>query len=186
MTALGGSDIKLHKVPLPPPPVLSQLLQEFFPVEGVDTDSIKELQGYDDLNCYVRARVARSGWGELVFKVINRQDSLDPELWDGITSEMRYLHSQGFRCPYPISSRAGTDVVELRRSWLLSGVPDRRQRSSQRRDPLHLGVLLEYIPGTPLSAIKMTPQLMYATGAYVGRMDQALQVGSLNSGISRL
>ena len=166
----------MHKAPLPPPLVLSQLLREFFPVEGVDTDSIKELKGYDDLNCYVRATVAKSGLGELVFKVINREDSLSPGLWDGITSEMRYLRRHGFRCPHPISSRAGRDVVELRRSWLISGIPDVRQRSSQRKDPLYLGVLLEYIPGTPLSEIETTPQLMYATGAYVGRMNRALQV----------
>ena len=61
----------VYRAPLPPPPVLSQLLQELFPVEGVDTDSIKELEGYDDINCYVRTRTS-----ELIFKIINRQRRL--------------------------------------------------------------------------------------------------------------
>ncbi|KAL6108075.1 hykk [Pungitius sinensis] len=119
---------------------------------------IRSLPSYDDQNLYVSCVEG----GEYVLKIMNSADSKNPSMIEVQTYAMSVLHQNGLPAQTALPNAAG-QLMSLEEIDCGHGVQK------------YLVRLLTYLPGTTISKVPLTPQLLYETGKMAARMDQILQ-----------
>uniref|UniRef100_A0AAQ4NRG0 Hydroxylysine kinase n=1 Tax=Gasterosteus aculeatus aculeatus TaxID=481459 RepID=A0AAQ4NRG0_GASAC len=119
---------------------------------------IRPLPSYDDQNFYVSCMEG----GEYVLKIMNSEDSKNPSMIEVQTYAMSVLHQNGLPAQTALRNAAG-QLMSLEEMDCGNGVRK------------YLVRLLTYLPGTTISKVPLTPQLLYETGKMAARMDQILQ-----------
>ncbi|XP_068599779.1 hydroxylysine kinase-like [Brachionichthys hirsutus] len=119
---------------------------------------IHSLPAYEDQNFYVAA----SEGGEYVLKILNSQDSKNPALIDVQTSAMSFLHQNGFPTQSALPNITGHFMTQ-------------EDKDCGYGCQKYLVRLFTYLPGTLISKVPLTPQLLYETGKMAAKMDRTLQ-----------
>ncbi|XP_034737491.1 hydroxylysine kinase [Etheostoma cragini] len=136
----------------------SQLFEIMERVFRLTPSEIRSLPSYDDQNVYV---VAIEG-GEYVLKIMNSEDSKNTALIEMQNYAMTVLHQHGLPAQTPLPTASG-QLMSLEEVDCGYGCQK------------YLVRLLTYLPGTTISKVPLTPQLLYETGKMAARMDQILQ-----------
>ncbi|XP_071794150.1 uncharacterized protein [Asterias amurensis] len=79
----------------------------FTKLYGWTIDVIKELQGYDDRNFYIKSSNEPSENNEFVLKIVNSRDSSNFDLMQAQTNVLLYLSKCGIVCPTPVKNLSG-------------------------------------------------------------------------------
>ncbi|XP_054459174.1 hydroxylysine kinase [Anoplopoma fimbria] len=119
---------------------------------------IRSLPSYDDQNLYV----ASIDGGEYILKIMNSEDSKNTSLIEIQTYAMSVLHQNGLPSQTALPNASGK-LMSLEEIDCGNGCQKYMVR------------LLSYLPGTTISKVPLTPQLLYETGKMAARMDQILQ-----------
>ncbi|GAA6219798.1 hydroxylysine kinase-like isoform X1 [Lates japonicus] len=134
---------------------VSELLKRLF---RLTASEIRSLPSYDDQNFHV---VPVEG-GEYVLKIMNAEDSKNPALIEVQTHAMSFLYQNGLPAQTAMPTASGQ---------LMSLEEIDCGNDCQK----YLVRLLTYLPGTTISKVPLTPQLLYETGKTAARMDLILQ-----------
>uniref|UniRef100_A0ABM5EZ34 Hydroxylysine kinase n=1 Tax=Pogona vitticeps TaxID=103695 RepID=A0ABM5EZ34_9SAUR len=137
----------------------AELVERVF---GLKVSKLKPLPSYDDQNFHVR--VAESeGKGEnaeeYVLKIINCEDSRNPELIEVQTQIMMFLNKEGFPVPTPRFTKEGA-LMFLESVETPSGTKAYMVR------------LLSYLPGQTVATVPVSPRLLYEIGQLAARLDK--------------
>uniref|UniRef100_A0A667WRU3 Hydroxylysine kinase n=1 Tax=Myripristis murdjan TaxID=586833 RepID=A0A667WRU3_9TELE len=127
----------------------SEIVKRLF---GMTPSLLCPLPSYDDQNFYV---LTVEG-GKYILKVMNSVDSKNPTLLEVQTHTMAFLHQQGL----PVQT-----YLTLSPLWADCGFGCQK----------YLVRLLSYLPGTTISKVLVSPQLLYEVGKMAARMDKILQ-----------
>ncbi|KAM7387955.1 hypothetical protein PAMP_024159 [Pampus punctatissimus] len=119
---------------------------------------IRSLPSYDDLNFYV----ATIEGDEYVLKIMNSEDSKNADLIEVQTYAMSFLHKNGLPAQTALPTTTG-QLMSLEELDCGYGCQK------------YLVRLLTYLPGTTISKVPVTPQLLYKTGKTAARMDKILE-----------
>ncbi|XP_063351649.1 hydroxylysine kinase [Pelmatolapia mariae] len=119
---------------------------------------IQSLPSYDDQNFYV----APSEGGEYILKIMNSEDSKNTLLIEVQTYTMSFLQQNGIPAQTALPNTSG-ELMSLEEIDCGFG--------SQK----YLVRLLTYLPGTTISKVPLTPQLLYETGKTAAKMDTVLK-----------
>uniref|UniRef100_A0A4W6D8Z1 Hydroxylysine kinase n=1 Tax=Lates calcarifer TaxID=8187 RepID=A0A4W6D8Z1_LATCA len=134
---------------------VSEVLKRLF---RVTASEIRSLPSYDDQNFHV---VPVDG-GEYVLKIMNAEDSKNPALIEVQTHAMSFLYQNGLPAQTAMPTASG-QLMSLEEIDCGYGCQK------------YLVRLLTYLPGTTISKVPLTPQLLYETGKTAARMDLILQ-----------
>ncbi|XP_030228673.1 hydroxylysine kinase isoform X2 [Gadus morhua] len=134
----------------------AQVLELVQRLYGLERSTVRPLPSYDDQNFHV---VAPGGGGEYVLKVMNSADSTNPTMIDVQTRAMSFLQEHGIPAQTAVRNAAG-ELMNLEEIDCGFGC----QKFMVR--------LLTYLPGTTISTVPYTPQLLYDVGKMAARMDQ--------------
>ncbi|XP_026200638.1 hydroxylysine kinase-like [Anabas testudineus] len=134
---------------------VSDMVKRLF---GLTPSEIRSLPSYDDQNFYM----APIEGGEYVVKIMNSEDSKNPALIEVQTYAMSFLHQNGLPAQTALPTTSG-QLISLEELDCGYG--------SQK----YLVRLLTYLPGTTISKVPLTPQLLYETGKTAARMDKILE-----------
>ncbi|XP_065888642.1 hydroxylysine kinase-like isoform X2 [Dysidea avara] len=146
---------------------VAQVIQTSYPVTNIIPDSIWLLDGYDDRNYYLKGSPAgQKVTKEYVFKVMTEND---PNYFDAITKLMYFITKEGFKVPLPVQPLNCKDAIFLKKSFLV------QKELQDQDDTTYGGLLLNYLPGRPLSEVDRSPRLLYSIGASVGKLSTMLQ-----------
>ncbi|XP_049910391.1 hydroxylysine kinase-like [Epinephelus moara] len=118
---------------------------------------IRSLPSYDDQNFHV---VSAEG-GEYVLKIMNSEDSKNYVLIEMQTYAMSVLHENGLPAQTVVPTTSG-QLMSLEETDCGCG-PQK-----------YLVRLMTYLPGTTVSKVPLTPQLLYEIGKTAARMDKIL------------
>ncbi|KAJ3599647.1 hypothetical protein NHX12_033603 [Muraenolepis orangiensis] len=136
---------------------VSQVVQRLY---GLEVSTVRPLPSYDDQNFYVDAPNG-SGGGEYLLKVLNSADSQNINLVDVQTKAMLFLFQHGIPAQTAVPTTAG-DLMALEEIDCGYG----RQK--------YLVRLLTFLPGTTISKVPVSPQMLYEVGKIAARMDTVL------------
>ncbi|XP_069558302.1 hydroxylysine kinase [Brachyistius frenatus] len=134
---------------------VSEMVKRLF---RLTLSEIHSLPSYDDQNFYV----ASTEGGEYVLKIMNSEDSKNLGLIEVQTYAMSYLHQNGLPAQTAVPSSSG-QLMSLEEMDCGYGCQK------------YLVRLLTYLPGTTISKVPLTPQLLYETGKTAARMDKILE-----------
>ena len=166
-------------MPVTKPPPLSvstvaALVTKYFPFSKVEGGTVRELVSYDDRNYYFSGILEGDATAvqHFVFKVNCAE--MTSYLVDGLNAIMSHVHSRGLSCSLPLCSRQGSQTVVLPHGDLLELTPE--QSNVGQNDSVFCIRVLAYISGECAVTVKMTPDLFFDIGAFVGNLDLALAV----------
>ncbi|XP_029356265.1 hydroxylysine kinase [Echeneis naucrates] len=137
---------------------LSQACEVTQRLFGLSLSEIRSLPSYDDQNFFV----ASADGGKYILKIMNSEDSKNPKLVEMQTYTMTFLRQKGFP----------TQVVQPTTSGQLQSLEETDCGNGPQK---YLVRLLTYLPGTTLSKVPLTPQLLYEAGKMAAMMDKTLQ-----------
>lgn len=163
-----------------PPPLSVQTVVhhviKYFPFRRVEEDSVKELVSYDDRNYCFRGILegTTTGVQSFVFKVNHAEMTSD--LVEGLNAIMNHVHSRGISCPVPLCSRQGSQTVALPHTDLLTW---EMPPNVNQNENMFCARVLTYINGDCAVSVRMTPNLLYDIGAFVGNLDHVLSVSRI-------
>ncbi|XP_019359950.1 PREDICTED: hydroxylysine kinase isoform X1 [Gavialis gangeticus] len=133
-------------------------------VFGLKVSEIRALPSYDDQNFHVRV-TRKEGIedcaDDYVLKIINSEDSQNPELIEVQTRIMIFLNAEGFPSAVPHLTKDG-NIMSLESI----GTGSLTKKYMVR--------LLTYLPGTPLAKCPTNPQILYEIGKLAARLDRVL------------
>ncbi|XP_039985079.1 hydroxylysine kinase isoform X2 [Xiphias gladius] len=144
-----------HVKPNFSPSQVSEMVERLF---GRTPSEIRSLPSYDDQNFHVAA----AGGGEYVLKIMNSADSGSPVLIELQTCAMSFLNRSGLPAQTALPTTSG-QLMSLEEIDCGYGCQK------------YLVRLLTYLPGTTISKVSYTPQLLYETGKTAATMDKILQ-----------
>ncbi|XP_053286961.1 hydroxylysine kinase [Pleuronectes platessa] len=144
-----------HSKPCLSEPQASELVQRLF---SLTPSVVRPLPSYDDQNFYM----ATAEGGEYVLKVMNSEDSKNPNMIEVQTYAMSFLQQNGIPAQTALPTAPGK-LMSLEEIDFGNGC----QRFMVR--------LLTYLPGTTVSKLHLTPQLLYEIGSTAARMDKILK-----------
>uniref|UniRef100_A0A3Q3WQW9 Hydroxylysine kinase n=1 Tax=Mola mola TaxID=94237 RepID=A0A3Q3WQW9_MOLML len=124
---------------------------------SLEPSEIRSLPSYNDQNFYVAAIEG----GEYILKILNSEDSKNPAMIEVQTYAMSFLHQNGL----PAQTKMIRSLVIL-----LLPLTDCGYGCQS-----YLVRLLTYMPGTMISKVPLTPELLYETGKTAAKMDKILQ-----------
>uniref|UniRef100_A0A667WRT9 Hydroxylysine kinase n=1 Tax=Myripristis murdjan TaxID=586833 RepID=A0A667WRT9_9TELE len=133
----------------------SEIVKRLF---GMTPSLLCPLPSYDDQNFYV---LTVEG-GKYILKVMNSVDSKNPTLLEVQTHTMAFLHQQGLPVQTALTTTTG-QLMSLEEIDCGFGCQK------------YLVRLLSYLPGTTISKVLVSPQLLYEVGKMAARMDKILQ-----------
>ncbi|XP_068176177.1 hydroxylysine kinase-like [Antennarius striatus] len=136
----------------------SQVVELMKRLYRLTPSEMNSLPSYCDQNFYVMT----SEGDEYVLKIMNSDDSKNPTLIDVQTSLMSFLHQNKFPTPTALPTISG-QLMSLEEKDCGYGCKK------------YLVRLLTYLPGTLISKVPLTPQLLYETGKMAAKMDEILQ-----------
>lgn len=125
---------------------------------GLTPSLLRQLPSYDDQNYYV-STVEGS---EYVLKIMNSVHSKNATLLEVQTHTMTFLHQHGLPAQTALPTTTG-QLMSLEEIDCGSGCQK------------YLVRLLTYLPGTTISKVPVSPQLLYEVGKMAARMDKILQ-----------
>ncbi|CAK6958179.1 hydroxylysine kinase isoform X2 [Scomber scombrus] len=134
---------------------VSEMVKKLF---NLTPSEIRSLPSYDDQNFYV----APVEGGEYVLKIMNSEDSKNPTLIEVQTYAMSFLHQNRLPAQTAVPTTTG-QLMSLEEIDCGYGCQK------------YLVRLLTYLPGTTISKVPLSPQLLYETGKTAARMDKILQ-----------
>ncbi|XP_028259858.1 hydroxylysine kinase-like [Parambassis ranga] len=134
---------------------VSEMVKRLF---RLTPSQIRSLPSYDDQNFYVAAAEG----GEFVLKVMNSEDSKNPTIFEVQTFAMSILHRNGLPAQTALPNISG-ELMSLEEIDCGYGCQK------------YLVRLLTYLPGTTISNVPLTSELLFETGQTAARMDQILQ-----------
>ncbi|KAJ8374262.1 hypothetical protein SKAU_G00048420 [Synaphobranchus kaupii] len=132
----------------------SQLIGRLF---GLTVTKIRPLPSYDDQNFHV----GDSEGGEYVLKIMNSVCSQNMDLIEVQTHAMAWLHQNGLPAQTALPKLTGTKM----------SLEDIDCGSGSQK---YLVRLLTYLPGTTISKIACSPQMLYQVGRMAATMDTIL------------
>ncbi|KAJ8374260.1 hypothetical protein SKAU_G00048400 [Synaphobranchus kaupii] len=132
----------------------SQLIGRLF---GLTVTKIRPLPSYDDQNFHV----GDSEGGEYVLKIMNSVCSQNMGLIEVQTHAMAWLHQNGLPAQTALPKLTGTKM----------SLEDIDCGSGSQK---YLVRLLTYLPGTTISKIACSPQMLYQVGRMAATMDTIL------------
>ncbi|XP_044306568.1 hydroxylysine kinase isoform X1 [Varanus komodoensis] len=138
-----------------------ELVERIF---GLKVSEIKPLPSYDDENFYVRvSKLEEKGEvaEEFVLKIINCEDSRNPELIEVQTRIMMFLRDEGFPVAAPHFTKDGEIM------FLESIDADSAPRAYMVR-------LLSFLPGQTVATLPIDPSVLYEIGQLAARLDKTL------------
>uniref|UniRef100_A0A3Q3WQT3 Hydroxylysine kinase n=1 Tax=Mola mola TaxID=94237 RepID=A0A3Q3WQT3_MOLML len=135
--------------------LVAEIVKRLFSFEPSE---IRSLPSYDDQNFYVAAMEG----GEYVLKIMNSEDSKNPAMIEVQSYVMSFLHQNGLPAQTPLPNTSGQ---------LMS----REEADCGYGCQSYLVRLLTYMPGTTISKVPLTPELLYETGKTAAKMDKILQ-----------
>lgn len=165
-----------------------------------DPSSVRELDGYDDLNFKMSGSLkkgpentALSTCNEYLFKIVNQVDSSNEGLMQTQCEVMSFLQTRGYKCSTPVPSIFNTPFVMCK---IPKGpTNDNVAMASDGMDkvPLKFEIykgeeyskeqyfvcavrLQTFIPGKVLNEITLSTHLLWNAGMAVGGLDQTLKV----------
>ena len=185
--------------PFIPPQSLATFVKEYFPLQSVDVESIKQFDGYDDRNYYfagdLNAEISSSNdHKQFVIKFVNSRDSRNTKVLEGLSKLAQYLHGKNFKCPYPIPSADGCEsgIVVLKKSDLLpyTLADSGKAEVDNTRSTLSNGFcggngtidhqfcvrVTVFVDGELFGHGEQPPQLLHELGCYVAKMNKELMV----------
>ncbi|XP_064186025.1 hydroxylysine kinase-like [Anguilla rostrata] len=133
----------------------SELISRLF---GLTVTKIHPLPSYDDQNFHVVV----SEEGQYVLKIMNAVLSQNQDLYELQTHAMAFLHQHGLPAQTALPTLTGS-LMSLENIDCGFG--------SQK----YLVRLLTYLPGTTISKIPCSPQMLYQVGRMAATMDTILQ-----------
>ncbi|KAK0150719.1 Hydroxylysine kinase [Merluccius polli] len=141
---------------------------------GLEVSTVRPLPSYEDQNFYVAA--APGLGGEYLLKVTNAEDSKDTALVGVQTHTMRYLRERGVPTQDRRAHRGGGAHEPPRDRYTTTTTP------SDIMGVTHCGFgcqkylvrLLTYLPGTTISKVPTSPQLLYEVGKMAAWTDKFL------------
>uniref|UniRef100_UPI003AAA318E hydroxylysine kinase n=1 Tax=Centroberyx gerrardi TaxID=166262 RepID=UPI003AAA318E len=136
-------------------PQVTEMVKRLF---GLTLSQIRPLPSYDDQNFYV----AVAEGGEYVLKVMNVATSKNLALLEVQTHAMAFLHQRGLPAQTVLPTTEG-QLMSLEEIDCGFGCQK------------YLVRLLTYLPGTTISKVVASPQLLYEVGETAARMDKILQ-----------
>ncbi len=164
------------------PPLLSasavaQTVTKCFHFKMVDEATFKHLPSYCDRNYYFQGETTlEKGQEEFILKLVNPV-CMSYEAIEGIIEVLKHLNSRGLLSPYPLSSRTGTDVIELSSAELLMKKASSNEGGEIMKYPVYV---LSFIPGEIFDHVDkkyLTPALLYQVGEMLAKIDKDLMVG---------
>ncbi|XP_070211673.1 hydroxylysine kinase-like [Littorina saxatilis] len=163
------------------PSTVTQLTLDLY---GLHVLSCRELDSYDDRNFHVTVDTSlvknehiTQVWPHgYVFKVLNSLDSRKPEVTEAKNAMMVHAVERGFPTPRPVPSLSG----QLSCLQPLAREHDDQHNvnadcQNQTDKDVYLVRLMEYLPGTTLASVPLTPQLSFQVGHYAAKLDLALK-----------
>ncbi|XP_034003871.1 hydroxylysine kinase-like [Trematomus bernacchii] len=136
----------------------SQVAETVKRLFGLTASEIGSLPSYDDQNFFIDPIEG----GKYVLKIMNSEDSKNPTLIEVQTHAMSVLQQNGLPAQTALPNISG-QLMSLEEIDCGYG--------SQK----YLVRLLTYLPGTTISKVPLTPQLLYETGKMAATMDTILQ-----------
>ncbi|XP_070211806.1 hydroxylysine kinase-like [Littorina saxatilis] len=172
-----NSNSKSHRPDLSPLMVTSLTCDLY----GLHVQSYEELESYGDRNYHVivdAQNVSNYFLGEVcpdgyVLKVLNSEDSMNVAAVKTKDEVVEHVHTEGF----PTARLVPTVTGHLSRLCSLHTANGKQRYGVIARDDVikYAVRLLEYIPGTVLSAVPLTPRLSFQVGSFAARLDGILQ-----------
>ncbi|XP_046365177.2 hydroxylysine kinase-like [Haliotis rufescens] len=144
---------------------------------GLRMFSCQELNSYDDFNFRVKAE--SNGTNEnlkevschgFVFKVLNSLDSLNTGVTEAQHEMMSRVYESGILTPRAVPTLTGHLYLTV--NLLLRGCENTDNTDT---DSPFIVRLFEYVPGTILESVPLTPGLCYKVGVMAGRVNTALK-----------
>ncbi|XP_062998491.1 hydroxylysine kinase [Elgaria multicarinata webbii] len=138
-----------------------ELVERIF---GLKVSELKPLPSYDDQNFHVHVvNFERKGEKaeEYVLKIINCEDSQNPELIEVQTRIMMFLKEEGFPVAAPHFTKEG-EIMFL----------ESRDTGSATQE--YMVRLLSYLPGRTVATLPMGPPVLYEIGQLAARLDKTL------------
>ncbi|XP_035827277.1 hydroxylysine kinase-like [Aplysia californica] len=168
-----------NKVPTRPRLLVDDVPSLISEVYGLKVDVVKEMDSYDDRIFIVHAlpgsslppqlsSICSSGY---TFKVINAIDSLDENIIDAKTRITLHARMKGFPTPCPVLNLDREYQKLLNLLLNLSFVSENVTEKCVVR-------LFEFIAGTTLEKVPLTPTLCEEIGEFAARLDIALETFS--------
>ena len=140
----------------------------------VDPASVKEFDGYDDRNFYVKADPGQPMPDDVccedgyVLKVTNTADSRQPVQYEGQNAAMVHLFERGIRCQRPVKNKEGNLLKLVKMSTDMKD-------SKQDDDEPCVVRLLTFLPGKTLYELSSwTSKLFHEAGQFVAKMDKCM------------
>ncbi|XP_029684317.1 hydroxylysine kinase-like isoform X2 [Takifugu rubripes] len=125
---------------------------------GLTPSEMDPLPSYYDQNFYVTT----AGGAKYVLKIFNFKDSENPTLIGVQVQCMSFLYQNGLPVPTAVPTTSG-QLMSLEEADFGCGYQK------------YLVILLTFLPGTTISKVPSTPQLLYEVGRTAARMDKTLQ-----------
>ena len=150
--------------------VVQLLLKHYEFTEVLD---LRQLPSYSDVNFYFQGKSDAQDQSEFVLKILNcARTSKERAL--ALSALWCHQQEKGLKYTGPILNRQGEMVTVLTSRELLQfqdEVPQEYKEFSAR--------VMRFVPGETLDSLDkqhLTPKLLFEVGAYIGRVDTALQV----------
>ncbi|KAJ7311157.1 hypothetical protein JRQ81_006762 [Phrynocephalus forsythii] len=150
----------LNKPDFSPKQAVALVEREF----GLKVPQVKPLPSYDDQNFYVCVAPSEGNGekaGEYVLKIVNCEDSQNPDLIEVQTRIMMFLNKEGFPVPTPRFTKEG-EIMFLESLETPSG------------PKAYMARLLTYLPGQTVAKVPVSPPLLYEIGQLAARLDKTL------------
>ncbi|XP_076470845.1 hydroxylysine kinase-like [Babylonia areolata] len=159
--------------------IVTTLVRDLY---GLHVQSCKELDSFMDRNYHVVVKAGNEHVGEVcaegyVLKVLNSVDSRDPADVRTETAVLQYLYGRGLGTPRLVPTTDGHPFVLCsfqlhghQESYELAGEEEQEGEDGEK----HAVRLLEFMPGRPLSSVRLTPHLCFQLGVRAAQLTTAL------------
>ncbi|CAL8106834.1 unnamed protein product [Orchesella dallaii] len=146
-----------------------KLIEEYY---GLEVESIKELNSYDDNNFYVKAKSSDGETVKYTFKVLNSMDSKKTGHIEAEHTAMFLLHGKGIRCPIPKKNVKGETFALVN---IKNEATDVDNNESLLSESSHIIRLLTFVEGQIMYEAHPTPKLLAKAGKYIAEIEALLK-----------
>ncbi|ODN06024.1 Hydroxylysine kinase [Orchesella cincta] len=146
-----------------------KLIEEHY---GLQIESIKELNSYDDNNFYVKAKDSDENTQKYTFKVLNSMDSKKTGHIEAEHVAMFLLHGKCIRCPIPMKNVKGETFALVN---IKNEATDVDNNESIPTESSHIIRLLTFVEGQIMYEAPPTPKLLAKAGKYIAEIEAILK-----------
>ncbi|KAK7508726.1 hypothetical protein BaRGS_00000292 [Batillaria attramentaria] len=147
---------------------------------GLHVLTSRELDSYDDRNFHItvddndvqNAHLEALWPHGYVLKVLNSLDSKEPEVIKAKCDIILHAYRKGFPTPRPVPSTSG-QLYAL--ETLAREQPNDTGGGDTVETDVYLVRLFEFLPGTTLASVELTPTLAFQVGHYAAMLDNSLK-----------